>query len=379
MVPDKTQPHVDRLIGSRVQDLEVLERLAEGRFSTLYRARRASAAPVVLEVLRTGLTSADEEVRAVDAVKCSSVVPTVSFGTLPDGRRTRVLEPLEGESLEQRLGRGRLAPAAAIEVLTKLAQILLVTHAWALVHGNLVASCVWVGADGAVRLLDFGLQRASASRAADLKGLGLLGFAMLTGDTTLELAPTTSGAPAQLELLLRDLVTERLDDLGAVVKTLETLQEPVAPPAPVQRRRRPLVPLVLGVTALALSALAWVIRAEAPQPTTDEDTALLEAAGESPQPDVVPSQRLEESDTEPAPKPSVRRSAPVVPSAQQLQDVMVRFERQLRSQRRSADELDQALSVLNKQRLRLVGAPSAIDRQEVARQLSGWRRSYLRK
>ena len=46
-------------------------------------------------------------------------------------------------------------------------------------------------------------------------------------------------------------------------------------------------------------------------------------------------------------------------------------------QLRLGDDADQALNVLNKQRLRLTGTPSEGDRKDVARQLAGWRRSYL--
>ncbi|MBS1153937.1 MAG: hypothetical protein H6Q89_5635 [Myxococcaceae bacterium] len=45
----------------------------------------------------------------------------------------------------------------------------------------------------------------------------------------------------------------------------------------------------------------------------------------------------------------------------------------------SGDDVDQALYVLNKQRLRLTGSPTEQDRKDVAQQLAGWRRSYLRR
>ena len=41
-------------------------------------------------------------------------------------------------------------------------------------------------------------------------------------------------------------------------------------------------------------------------------------------------------------------------------------------------DMDAALFVLNKQRLRLTGSPTENDRRDVAKQLAGWKRSYLR-
>ena len=68
-----------------------------------------------------------------------------------------------------------------------------------------------------------------------------------------------------------------------------------------------------------------------------------------------------------------------MPSARVLMEEISRLEARLRKQARPGDDLDPALFVLNKQRLRLSGSPNELDRKDVARQLAGWRRSYLRK
>jgi hypothetical protein len=54
-----------------------------------------------------------------------------------------------------------------------------------------------------------------------------------------------------------------------------------------------------------------------------------------------------------------------------------RLDSRFRQQVRPGDDIDGALYVLNKQRLRLSGSPTEQDRKDVARQLAGWRRSYL--
>jgi hypothetical protein len=67
-----------------------------------------------------------------------------------------------------------------------------------------------------------------------------------------------------------------------------------------------------------------------------------------------------------------------VPSAQVLMEEISRLEKRLLKTSKQGDELDQAMFVLNKQRLRLTGNVSESDRRDVANQLRGWKRSYLR-
>lgn len=381
-IPDKTQAHVDRLIGSRVGELTVLDRATEGRFSTLYWAERAGT-KVMLEVLRVGVTSHDEDVRAVDALACAGVVTTRGFLSVPDGRRARVLDALEGESLDHlRLRRGPLPAVEVVALLRRIGSVLQVTHAWALAHGSLEASCVWVNGE-TVRLLDFGLVK-SPPREGDVKALGALGYSLLTGHDV-ERPPTNAVTPAPLDAVLRDAMDERVTELADVLKALEAISfetdkpRVVGPPAVKRKPVWPFAALMLALVAVAAAFFFW------PKPsveTADDaaDDALLEAAN-APQPDVVPSQRLDEDDDVVPQRPTVKRpvAPPAVPSAQALQDIITRFERTLRAQAKSGDDVSQAMSVLNKQRLRLTGSPTTQDRQDVARQLAGWKRSYLRR
>ena len=94
-IPETTQAHVDRLVGSQVGELDVGERVAEGRFGTLYRARRrASGKDVMLEVLRTGVISNDHEMRAVNAIKCAGIAEVRASDTSVGVRRAWLFRAL---------------------------------------------------------------------------------------------------------------------------------------------------------------------------------------------------------------------------------------------------------------------------------------------
>lgn len=396
-IPETTQAHVDRLVGSQVGELDVGERVAEGRFGTLYRARRrTSGKDVTLEVLRTGLRGNDHDVRAVNAIKCAGIAEVVDFGELPDGRRYRVMERLEGESLDQRVLRGdRFTPAEVVQMLGQVAEVLQAAHAWALPHGNLGPSTVFV-LNGAVKLLDFGLAKQKPTVEGDLHALGALGFTLLTGVELGERAPPPvgSGVPDGLDRLLRELLEKRVKDATAARRafargsTLTDVTPALVPssapaqsplPAPARRSRARLV----GALALLLvgggSAALVLLRAPAAEPTAGaEDEALTLDEALAVDPDEPPEPEPTATEPRPSPRPAVQRRTNVVPSAGALMAEITRLESRYR-QLRLGDDADQALNVLNKQRLRLTGTPSERDRKDVARQLAGWRRSYLKR
>ncbi|MEW6430988.1 MAG: protein kinase [Myxococcota bacterium] len=405
-IPEATQPYVDRLVGARVGEHRVEGRVTEGRFGTIYRGVHVgSGRPVTIQVLRVGVSGHDEEVRAATATRSPGVVAVVASGEVPDGRRYRVMEPLEGESLAQRLERdGKRPPGEVVALLAKVAKVLETTHAWAVAHGSLTASSVYLSGD-AVRLIDFGLAKERATVEGDLQALGALGFTLLTGEELREGAPPPLGAgiPELLDRLLRELLEKRLASATEARKELEGLtglvdEAPapsVAAGGPRTRSRGLVVALALGLVAVTAGGV-FVLRERAEADAAaaiDYDDALddldlpPEGSEEVADDATTPSEPVATEPVGPAPTatPStprppkrVHRAPRPVPSAQALQAQISKLEGRLRKQAKAGADLDQALYVLNKQRLRLTGSPTEQDRRDVVRQLAGWQRSYLR-
>lgn len=385
-IPDSTQAHVDRLVGARVGDALVLTRQAEGRFGTLYRAQAiATGKAVTLQALRTLREGNDEEARAANSIKCANIAEVLAFGELPDGRRYRVMEALEGESLDEELQRkGKFEPKEVVLVLQELAGVLQAAHAWMIPHGGLgLTSVLRVG--GSLKVIDFGIVH-GVKPEADLQALGALGFALLTGKE-LDGAPPPlgSGVPEWVDRVLRELLENRVPDattakreLGALLTT-SAMQPALTQATPKKRSLLPPVAVLVVVFAVVGAFALIGPQAELPPPPEPD---VLDELDELPEPDEPAPTQTEAQPTpsEPAraPTPGSRKTPRAVPSAQVLMEEISRLEKRLLKTSKQGDELDQAMFVLNKQRLRLTGNVSESDRRDVANQLRGWKRSYLR-
>jgi serine/threonine-protein kinase len=93
-----------------------------------------------------------------------NIVQISDFGTVPTGEPYLVMEFLEGEDLERRLGRvGRLSFASAVAIVNQLTSALAVTHAEGIVHRDLKPANVFLvkvpGQSDFVKVVDFGISK----------------------------------------------------------------------------------------------------------------------------------------------------------------------------------------------------------------------------
>ncbi len=95
------------------------------------------------------------EARAVARVEHPNVVTVYEAG-VADGRAFLVLQRVEGETLEERLGRGRLDVAEAVALGLALADALAEVHALGIVHRDLKPANIVLSARGP-KILDFGI------------------------------------------------------------------------------------------------------------------------------------------------------------------------------------------------------------------------------
>ncbi len=195
---------------------ELPELIARGGMAEVYRATdTALARTVAIKVLAEPFAG-DVELRArftreaQTAAQLSGephVVTTYDVGEV-DGVPYIVMEYIPGGSLADRLRGGPIPPAQALEWIEQIAGALDRAHARGIVHRDVKPANLLLGADGEVRVTDFGIARATwnhtltgvgtilgtsgymspeqaagqrATAASDRYALGCVAFELLTG------------------------------------------------------------------------------------------------------------------------------------------------------------------------------------------------------
>ncbi len=144
---------------------EIREQLGAGGMGVVFAAHdRLLDRPIALKLLH-GRPGANprvwHEARALARVAHPNVVQIFELGE-HDGRLFMAMELVAGPSLARWLGASDRSPARILDVFHQAGQGLAAAHAAGLVHCDFKPANVMVGADGRVRLVDFGLARRSS-------------------------------------------------------------------------------------------------------------------------------------------------------------------------------------------------------------------------
>jgi tetratricopeptide (TPR) repeat protein len=214
-------------VGDVLGRYELIREIGRGGFGIVYAARdRELGRFVALKVLRPAtraraLLASEWIQREADA---AAQLNHPAIATLHDvgrwaGGPFLVFELLEGQTLEDRLQRGRISVREAVFIGLEIASGLAAAHAAGVVHRDLKPANVFLTADGRVKLLDFGLARVvggavtpaggtppfmapevwrgeEGDARTDVFAAGVLIHEMLTGDLPY---PVTNGRPAVLD------------------------------------------------------------------------------------------------------------------------------------------------------------------------------------
>ncbi|HVE84876.1 MAG TPA: serine/threonine-protein kinase [Myxococcales bacterium] len=266
----------DPLIGERLGDYQVVERIGEGAMGIVYRGFQPLIRKrVAIKVLKPEVAEDPGQARrllaeaqSVNAIGHRGIIDIFGFGEVPDGRHYLVMEYLEGQSLDRLIAdRGAMFPLEAIPLLIEICSALAAAHARGIVHRDLKPSNVFVVAqpDGAqfIKLLDFGLAKRGegprsltpqtgsmrivgtpeyiapeqarsepVSPRTDLYALGVMAYEMLTGRLPFR-------AESPIEMVMQHLETRppkpsslvvelppRLDDLVVRMMAKEPSKRP---------------------------------------------------------------------------------------------------------------------------------------------------------
>jgi Tol biopolymer transport system component len=154
--------------GSRLGTYEILEMLGEGGMGVVYRARDSRLQrDVALKLVHPHLVDEDRlerfrrEARVLAALGHPNVASVYELGDA-HGLTFIVMELVPGETLADRLVTGPLPGSDVVRIACQVAAALESVHEKGLIHRDLKPANIKLTPDGVVKVLDFGLAKATA-------------------------------------------------------------------------------------------------------------------------------------------------------------------------------------------------------------------------
>jgi serine/threonine-protein kinase len=339
--------------GAMVGEYQVERLLGEGGMGRVYAAIHPLIAKrAAIKILRPELSHDPvaverfvREARSVNQIGHPNIVDIFAFGTLPDARHYFVMEWLQGESLRERLERGPLPFALALDVLDAIASALAAAHATGIVHRDLKPDNVFlagpVGSAPMVKLLDFGIAKLlgadpgidrtatgamigtptymSPEQArgelvdtrSDLYALGAVAFEVLAGEMVFHANSAAEAVarhlfepprpvrelrrevPDALDALITSLLAKEMTARPSLAEVRETLARArLAAPAPTKttspERSRRVAIIAASAVAVTAIGIAFVLAAW-PSPSVRPVTTPIEPAPIEPAPIAQPA------------------------------------------------------------------------------------------
>ncbi len=151
----------------RLGRFELLAELGMGSFGYVFRAHDQELdRTVAIKVQRAGAFATQEDVgrflreaRSAASLSHPAIVALYDTGHTDDGVCYLVTEYVDGETLEERLKRGRLEASAAADLVAQLANAVHYAHEHGVVHRDLKPSNIMLDRAGHGHITDFGLAK----------------------------------------------------------------------------------------------------------------------------------------------------------------------------------------------------------------------------
>ena len=183
----------DSLVGSQIDDLQVLRHLGQGGMANVYAARQTTLGrDVAIKVLRAELARDDDyvrrfrrEARAAASLNHPHIVTVIAVGSTRnrDGLATPyiVQELIDGPDLKAELQRsGALSAEEVREVLLNVGAALSAASQRGIVHRDIKPENLMKTSSGLLKVADFGLARVSVGSDSSVASLTKVGLTLGT-------------------------------------------------------------------------------------------------------------------------------------------------------------------------------------------------------
>src|ERR1700685_4557568 len=162
------EDHRDRLIGTRVGPYRVVSILGHGGMSTVYRGERDDSQyqqTVAIKVLQHAAlhprlrSRLHSERHILATLDHTSIARLIDSGDLEDGTPYLVMEHVDGESIDTYCDSRTLFVRERLELFIQVCAAVQYAHRNLVVHRDIKPSNIFVTAEGAPKLLDFGIAK----------------------------------------------------------------------------------------------------------------------------------------------------------------------------------------------------------------------------
>ncbi len=167
--------------GTRLGVYEVTAQIGEGGMGQVYRAtdtklKRQVAhqdpARLSLAADHDRLARFQREAEVLASLNHPNIAAHLRPGRSATASSALVMELVEGEDLSQRIARGAIPLDEALPIAKQIAEALEAAHEQGIIHRDLKPANIKVRADGTVKVLDFGLAKATESSGSALQRSG---------------------------------------------------------------------------------------------------------------------------------------------------------------------------------------------------------------
>lgn len=165
---DGDEPHFASLTGTRIGPYEIVQEIAVGGMGAVYRAIRADGQyrqQVALKIVRADLGSAHSKARfrnerqILASLDHPGIAKILDGGTTDSGLPYLVMEFIDGMPVTEYCDQHKLSIDARLKLFRSICSAVHYAHQRLVIHRDIKPSNILVTADGAPKLLDFGIAK----------------------------------------------------------------------------------------------------------------------------------------------------------------------------------------------------------------------------